>query len=90
MVANSRYVRPFGREAKMPMESEIMNPLSNRANLEAADVTLTASDACRLIGICIELIDLCSRVTGKIDPAVGSIVGYARDEALAAALEIRS
>lgn len=71
-------------------ESETMNVLSNRSRPDAEDVTLTASEACRLIGICIELIDLCSRVTGKIDPAVGSIVGYARDEALAEALEIGS
>lgn len=74
----------------MPGESETMNVLSNRSRPDAEDVTLTASEACRLIGICIELIDLCSRVTGKIDPAVGSIVGYARDEALAEALEIGS
>ena len=73
----------------MPRELETMNALSSQAKPEAEDVTLTASEACRLIGICIELIDLCSRVTGKIDPAVGSIVGYARDEALAEALEIR-
>jgi hypothetical protein len=73
----------------MPRELETMNALSNRTKPDVEDVTLTASEACRLIGICIELIDLCSRVTGKIDPAVGSIVGYARDEALAEALEIR-
>jgi hypothetical protein len=74
----------------MPRELETMNALSQTTKPGAEDVTLTASEACRLIGICIELIDLCSRVTGKIDPAVGSIVGYARDEALAEALEIRS
>ncbi|HXE25856.1 MAG TPA: hypothetical protein VN637_13290 [Roseiarcus sp.] len=51
---------------------------------------MTQADACRLIAICIDLIDLCAKVTGKIDPAVGSIVGYARDEALAEALEIGS
>ncbi len=72
----------------MPGESETMSALSSRSKPEA-DVTLTASEASRLIGICIELIDLCSKVTGKIDPAVGSIVGYARDEALADALEMR-
>jgi hypothetical protein len=74
----------------MPREFETMNALSTRTEPEAENMTLTASEACRLIGICIELIDLCSRVTGKIDPAVGSIVGYARDEALAEALDIRS
>ena len=39
------------------------------------------------MAICIDLIDLCAKVTGKIDPAVGSIVDYVRDEALSAALK---
>jgi hypothetical protein len=46
------------------------------------EIGLTPSEASRLLAICIDLIDLCAKVTGKIDPAVGSIVGYARDEAL--------
>lgn len=54
------------------------------------DVTLTSDEACRLIAICIDLIDLCAKVTGKIDPAVASVLGYARDEVLAEALEIGS
>jgi hypothetical protein len=51
------------------------------------DIRLTPSDACRLIAICIDLIDLCAKVTGKIDPALASIVAYARDEALSGALK---
>jgi hypothetical protein len=51
------------------------------------EVGLTHSEACRLMAICIDLIDLCAKVTGKIDPALGSIVDYARDEALSAALK---
>jgi hypothetical protein len=54
------------------------------------DVTLTRDDACRLIAICIDLIDLCAKVTGKIDPALASIVSYARDEALSEAVKLRS
>jgi hypothetical protein len=54
------------------------------------DVTLTAAEACRLIDICIELMDLCAKVTGKIHPAAGSMVGYARDEALSEVAEFRS
>lgn len=57
----------------------------SKANWE--DVELTPSEAGRLIAICIDLIDLCAKVTGKIDPAVGTIVGYARDEALSDALK---
>jgi hypothetical protein len=58
---------------------------TTKANRE--DVGMTHSEACRLMAICIDLIDLCAKVTGKIDPAVGSIVDYARDEALSAALK---
>jgi hypothetical protein len=61
---------------------------STRARIE--DVTLTAAEARRLIDICIELIDLCAKVTGKINPAAGSMVGYARDEALSEVAEFRS
>jgi len=49
---------------------------------ETEDFTLTVSDAYRLMGACIELINLCSKVTGKIDPALGSMVEYARQQAL--------
>jgi hypothetical protein len=46
------------------------------------EATLTAFEAQRLIGICVELLDLCSKVTGQIDPAVGEMIAFARDEAL--------
>jgi hypothetical protein len=72
----------------MPTETLHERIGTTRAKVE--DMTLTNSEACRLIGICIELIDLCAKVTGKIDPAVGAIVGYARDEALSEVLEIGS
>jgi hypothetical protein len=67
-----------------------MNALSYSKKPEAEDATLTVSDAFRLIGICIELIDLCSRVSWKNDPGVESIFRYARDEVLTSALGIRS
>jgi hypothetical protein len=74
----------------MPAESKALDALSLTKRPKFEDVTLTASEACRLIGICVELIELCAKVTGKIDPAVGSLVGYARDEALAEVLEFGS
>ena len=50
------------------------------------EVRLTASESERLISICIELISLCAKATGKIDPAMGTMIAYARDEALTDAL----
>jgi hypothetical protein len=74
----------------MSAESTMLFERSRPSMANPEDVRLTPSDACRLMAICIDLIDLCAKVTGKIDPAVGSIVGYARDEALSEALEIGS
>lgn len=74
----------------MSIESTMLYERSKPSMANPGEVGLTPSEACRLMAICIDLIDLCAKVTGKIDPAVGSIVGYARDEALAEALEIGS
>ena len=52
------------------------------SNLQIDPVDLTAGEVRNLIGICIELVNLCARVTGKFDPAMGTMIGYARDQAL--------
>jgi hypothetical protein len=74
----------------MPREFRTLNALSNAVKPEVDEVMLTSSEASRLLGICIEMIDLCAKVTGKIDPAVGTVVGYAREEALTGILDVRS
>jgi hypothetical protein len=53
------------------------------------DVSLTPCESHQLLGICIELITLCSKVTGKFDPSMGTMIAFARDEAFDNALEIR-
>lgn len=74
----------------MSTESTMLYERSRPSIATRGEASLTPSEACRLIAICIDLIDLCAKVTGKIDPAVATIVGYARDEALSEALEIGS
>ncbi len=71
-------------------ESTMLHERSRPSMAKGEEIRLTPSEACRLIAICIDLIDLCAKVTGKINPALASIVSYARDEALAEALEIGS
>lgn len=70
------------------MEHNTLKIVANSAKPDTGGVALTASEASRLLGICIELIDLCAKVTGKIDPAVGTVVENARDEAIADVIEI--
>lgn len=74
----------------MSIDSTMLYERSRRSEANGEHVSLTPAEACRLIAICVDLIDLCAKVTGKIDPAVASIVGYARDEAMAEALKIGS
>lgn len=59
------------------------------AKPKIAELTLSAMELRRLFTICIELIDLCSKVSGKIDPAVGHLVAHARDDVLIEAFDLR-
>jgi hypothetical protein len=74
----------------MLTESKILKAQQRSTTPRIEDRTLTAAEAGRLIDICIELIDLCAKVTGRINPAAGAMVGYARDEALAQLAEFSS
>ncbi len=71
----------------MSTEPTLLRERSISSAAKKEEIGLTASEASQLMAICIDLIDLCAKVTGKIDPAVGSIVDYARDEALSHALK---
>jgi hypothetical protein len=66
----------------MPEGSKTLDATSITRRLKMEDVTLTASEEWGQTGIRIELIELCGKATIKIDPEIGSIVGYTQDEAL--------
>ena len=46
------------------------------------ELNLSACKARRLYGICVELLELCSHVSGRIDPQAGWMVAHARDEVM--------
>jgi hypothetical protein len=71
----------------MPTESTMLYARSRPSKANRGDVDLTIR---RLIEVSGNPFDLWAKVTGKIDRAITSIGGYARDEALAEVLEIRS
>jgi hypothetical protein len=71
----------------MATESKVLYERSRPSPAEREEIGLTPSEARRLMAICLDLSDLCAKVTGRIDPTVGSIVDHARDEALSAALK---
>jgi hypothetical protein len=41
---------------------------------------LSKQDARLLLVMCIELVNLCARLTGKIDPAAAAMLAYVRDD----------
>ena len=76
------------RGAEEPLKYPALVGSTRSAKPKSEDVTLTDAEARRLLGVCIELIDLCSKLTRKIHPAVGTLIAYARDEAMVEAFEI--
>jgi len=66
----------------MPRSDGSVNKHLNLANQEPGEATLTASDVRRLLEICAEMIELCSKATGRINPALATLMEYAQDEAL--------
>jgi hypothetical protein len=77
-------ILPFGAGIFMrpKMVYEIASEQSTKVTRRNEERTLTSLEAQRLVGICVELLDLCSKVTGQIDPALGKLIAYAHDEAL--------
>jgi hypothetical protein len=71
----------------MPTESTMLYARSRPSKANRGDVDLTIR---RLIEVSGNPFHLWAKVAGKIDRAITSIGGYARDEALAEVLEIRS
>jgi len=75
---------PFGTGIfeRPTMACEIAGGKSAKLAGRSEERTLTSFEAQRLVGICVELLDLCAKVTGQLDPALGELIAYAHDEAL--------
>jgi hypothetical protein len=81
--------------ADSSMGAGVAKKLKNRA-LEPEDskrhvgeLNLSACEARRLYGICVELLELCSHVSGKIDPQAGWMVAHARDEVMLGIFDVK-
>jgi hypothetical protein len=73
--------------------------LARKAKKEEADINapqpiigelrLSACETRRLMSICVELLELCCHVSGRIDPAAGWMVAHARDEVMIGIFGVR-
>jgi hypothetical protein len=56
---------------------------------QVGKLSLSACEARRLYGICVELLELCSHVSGRIDPQAGWMVAHARDEVMLGIFDVK-
>jgi hypothetical protein len=54
-----------------------------------AELRLSACETHRLMSICVEMLEFCCHVSGRIDPAAGWMVAHARDEVMIGIFGVR-
>jgi hypothetical protein len=54
--------------------------VNKQSNSETDKSQLSKQDVRLLLMMCTELVNLCSKLTGKIDPAAAAMLAYVRDD----------
>jgi hypothetical protein len=54
--------------------------VKKQSNSETDKSQLSKQDVRLLLVMCTELVNLCSKLTGKIDPAAAAMLAYVRDD----------
>jgi hypothetical protein len=59
---------------------EMVALVNNNLGQDVKKSQLSKQDMRVILAICAELVDLCARLTGKIDPTSAAMLSYVRDE----------
>ena len=54
--------------------------VKNKSESEADKSQLSKKDLRLMLVMCAELVNLCAKLTGKIDPAAAAMLAYVRDD----------
>jgi hypothetical protein len=54
--------------------------VNNKSETAAGKSQLSKQDVRLLLVMCTELVNLCAKLTGKIDPAAAAMLSYVRDD----------
>jgi hypothetical protein len=57
--------------------------VNKKSGTEAEQSQLSKQDVRLLVIMCTELVNLCAKLTGKIDPAAAAMLTYVRDDIVA-------
>jgi hypothetical protein len=77
----------MGGELTKKLKKREPEPFDAKRNV--GELNLSACEARRLYGICVELLELCSHVSGRIDPQAGWMVAHARDEVMLGIFDVK-
>jgi hypothetical protein len=64
-------------------EEDMAAQVNNKSDAETEKSQLSKQDICLMLVMCTELVNLCARLTGKIDPAAAAMLAYVRDDIVA-------
>ena len=73
----------------MPKRVKAHEAESKGTSPHVGELKLSASEARRLYGIRVNLLELCSTVSGRIDPEAEWMVAHARDEVMLSVFGVR-
>jgi hypothetical protein len=57
--------------------------VSKKSNTDTEKSHMSKQDIRLMLVLCADLVNLCARLTGKIDPAAGAMLAYVRDDIVA-------
>lgn len=77
-------------EGRLAKKSKKRAPEPEESKTHVGELNLSACEARRLYSICVELLELCTHVSGRIDPEAGYMVAHARDEVMLGIFDVRS
>lgn len=77
-------------EGRLAKKSKKRAPEPEEAKPHVGELNLSACEARRLYSICVELLELCTHVSGRIDPEAGDMMAHARDQVMLGIFDVRS
>ena len=66
----------------MSRRTKLVRAVAKRVNAPIGELCLSEPDVRTLFRVCVELLDFCAKISGKIDPAASWLVAHARDEVI--------
>ena len=64
----------------MGVGEEMVTLVNKKTETDAETSRLSKQDVCLMLVMCTELVNLCAKLTGTIDPAAAAMLAYVRDD----------